>query len=322
MTSVPPADLPSAVDALVVGAGPAGLAAATWLARYRRSVAVLDSGEQRNRWAEVSHGYLGADPTSPSQLLDNARRDLSAYDDVAVVSGRAERVRRDGGAFVASLADGRDVRARRVILATGVTDEFPDVPGFFEHYGRRIFHCPSCDGYETRDRPVVVFGWSRDVAGFAAGILEWGSTVTVVTDGRQFEGEQAVRDHLASVGVTVVEDEIVELCTDAGELTGVRLRRGGVVDCDYAFFSIAHRPRNALAEQLGCELTAQGCVSVDDEGRTSEPGVYAAGDVTPGMQYVQRAASGGALAGTACALSLRDEILGGNTGEHDRPECA
>jgi len=297
-------------DVTIVGGGPAGLSAATWLARHRRSAVVVDSSEYRNRWVDSSHGYLGNDPTSPDELRAAAHRDLARYDSVRVVADRVTTVTADGDAFTVQLQQAGRMTFSRLILATGVADQFPSVSRFFDHYGRSVFHCPSCDGYETRGEPVVVIGWSPDIAGFAAGLLEWASSVTVVTDGRRFEGDSRHRRHLGDLGVAVLTDEVVELCGERGALQAVRLRDGGLLDCSFAFFSIAHRPRNQLALDLGCEVVDEGCIVVDDEGRTSVPGVYAAGDVTPGLQYVQVAAADGARAGTACALSLRDEALG------------
>ncbi|MBA3373008.1 MAG: NAD(P)/FAD-dependent oxidoreductase [Actinomycetota bacterium] len=297
-------------DVAIVGGGPAGLSAATWLARHRRSAVVVDSSEYRNRWVDSSHGYLGNDPTSPDELRAAAHRDLARYDSVRVVADRVTTVTADGDAFTVQLQQAGRMTFSRLILATGVADQFPSVSRFFDHYGRSVFHCPSCDGYETRGEPVVVIGWSPDIAGFAAGLLEWASSVTVVTDGRRFEGDSRHRRHLGDLGVAVLTDEVVELCGERGALQAVRLRDGGLLDCSFAFFSIAHRPRNQLALDLGCEVVDEGCIVVDDEGRTSVPGVYAAGDVTPGLQYVQVAAADGARAGTACALSLRDEALG------------
>lgn len=312
---------PRIVDVCVVGAGPAGLAAATWLGRYRRDTVVLDSTEHRNRWVEQGHGYLGSDPFSPADLLQRARDDLKQYETVTIVSAKALSAQCSvDGLFSLRLSDGKEIHAKRVIFATGVRDAFPDIAGFFDFYGRSVFHCPSCDGYEARDQPVVVFGWSENVAGFARGLLDWASSVMVVTDGRDFEGERGHRQQLRDLGVQVVEDEVVELCGADGRLEAVRLSTGGVIACTRAFFSIAHHPRTHLPEQLGCELTGEGCLAVDHEGRTSVAGVYGAGDVVPGMQYVQTAAAEGAKAGTACALSLRDEALGRPDDEHDRPE--
>ena len=309
------------VDVCVVGAGPGGLAAATWLGRYRRPTVVLDSSEHRNRWVEQAHGYLGSDPVNPAQLLDRARADLQQYDSVTIRQAQAVSAQCSvEGLFSVRLSDDEEIHAKRVVLATGVRDAFPDVPDFFDYYGKTVFHCPSCDGYEARDQSVVVFGWSENVAGFARGMLDWASSVLVVTDGRDFEGEVGHRRQLEGLGIRVIEDEVTELCGADGKLEAVRLREGGVIACTRAFFSIAHLPRTELAEQLGCEITDEGCIGVDHEGRTSVAGVYAAGDVTPGMQYVQTAAADGAKAGTACALSLRDEALGRPDDDHDRPE--
>ena len=310
-----------AVDVCVVGGGPAGLAAATWLGRYRRSTVVLDSGTHRNRWVEQAHGYLGSDPVQPDALLDRARKDLEQYETVSIREAEAVSAQCSvEGLFSLALDNGDEIHAQRLILAMGVKDAFPDIANFFDFYGKSIFHCPSCDGYEARNQDVVVFGWSDNVAGFARGLLDWASSVLVVTDGRPFEGERDRRGQLHQLGVKVVEDEVEELCGSDGELQAVRLRDGGVIPCSKAFFSIAHHPRTGLAEQLGCELTPAGCLGVDHEGRTNVAGVYAAGDITPGMQYIQIAAADGAKAGTACALSLRDEMLGRPDDDHDRPE--
>ena len=294
-------------DAVVVGGGPAGLSAATWLARYRRGVVLLDSGEQRNRWVEKSHGYLGDDPVPPAALLERARVQLSAYPEVELREARADHAHREeDGTFTLQVGPGA-LRARRVVLANAVRDCFPEVGGFFDHYGASVFHCPTCDGYEARGADVVVLGWSSDVAEFAVTITGWARAVTVVTDGRPFEGEASHRHRLAERGVRLVEDEALELVGPRGGLEGVRLATTGLLPCQVAFFSIAHEPANALAQQLGCHLTEEGCVEVDHEGATTVAGVYAAGDVTPGLQLVQVAAAKGTTAGVACAQSLRGE---------------
>ncbi|MCA1692970.1 MAG: NAD(P)/FAD-dependent oxidoreductase [Actinobacteria bacterium] len=298
-----------------MGGGPAGLSAATWLARHRRRVVLLDAGERRNRWVEQTHGYLGLDPVDPRTLLARATEAYCRYPTAELVEGRAPsiegvpdggfRVRVDDGG-----AAGRSLLVRRLVLATGVEDEFPDVDGFFDHYGADVFHCPSCDGYEARDREVVAFGWSEKVAAFALGLLDWAAGVTVVTDGTAFEGDAECRAALERHGVALLEDDAEALLGVRGALEGVRLRGGSTIPCQLAFFSIEHRPRNELAIQLGCDLTSDGCLVVDEHGQTTVPGVYAAGDVIPGLQLVQVAAAQGAVAGVACAMSLRGEPAG------------
>jgi thioredoxin reductase len=273
-------------------------------------VALLDAGERRNRWVELTHGYLGLDPVDPKTLIERANVALVAYPTAQVIGGRAESARRRPDGTFALTTNGEELTARRLVLATGVEDAFPDVEGFFEHYGADVFHCPTCDGYEARDRRVVAFGWSEHVAGFALELLDWAAEVTVVTDGTRFEGDAACRSALDRNGVAVIEDDAVAMLGTRGRLEGVTLRGGSTVRCELAFFSINHRPRTELAAYLGCALTAEGCIVVDGDHQTTVPGVYAAGDVVPGIQLVQVAAAQGAVAGVACALSLRGEPAG------------
>lgn len=296
-------------DAAVVGGGPAGLTAALWLARYRKRVVVVDSGEQRNRWVEHAHGYLGFDPCSPADLLARGREDLARYPEASLRSGTVGTARRnDDNTFTLLLKDlAEPVHAKRVVLATGVTDAFPEIDRFFEHYGADVFHCPSCDGYEAKGRDVVALGWSDAMTGFALTLRGWAKSVTVVTDGRPFEGDEDCDRQLRAAGIRLVEDDAVAFVGERGALEGVRLRGGETLPAQLAFFSIAHHFRADLADQLGCERNGDGCVVVDREGCTTVPGVYAAGDLVPGLHLIQVAAATGAMAGVACAQSLRGE---------------
>ena len=292
---------------LVVGGGPAGLSAATWAARYRRTVLVIDSGEYRNRWAVESHGYLGTDPGNPMDLLRQARANLDHYPEVAFCEGRATAARReDDGHFVVTV-EGKDYAGLRLILAMGVVDEFPEVDGFLDHYGKAVFHCASCDGYQAQGRRLVILGWGEQVVAFTVGLLDWAGALTIVTEGRPLEGDERHREVLARHGIALVEDDAVELIGDPGALRGVRLAGGDTLDADMVFFSIAHRPRLELAEQLGCATDESGCLCVDRDGLTSVDGCYAAGDITPGFQLVPVAVGKGAAAGVAAAVSLQGE---------------
>jgi thioredoxin reductase len=296
--------------AAIIGGGPAGLSAAIWMARHRQSAVLIDAGEHRNRWVDHAHGYLGRDPLDPRALIERARADLASYDTITTVHATATAVER-----TSTSDDAEDLRftvhtdqgthtARRIILATGVVDTFPDVANFFEHYGADVFHCPVCDGYEARDKHIVVIGWGEQIPGFVLSLLAWASGVTVVTDGRELETDARRRKRLTDAGVEIITDEALELCGTRGNLSAVRLRSGIELHCEMAFFAIAHHPVTQFARDLGCVTTDEGYVDVDNEACTCVPGVYAAGDVTPGVQLIQVAAAKGTIAGVACARSL------------------
>lgn len=293
-------------DTIVCGGGAAGLAAATWLGRYRRKTLVVDSGSHRNRFASSAHGYLGNDGAAPGDLVAAACKDLERYGTVELRDGAVSTAHRGEQNFVIRIDDA-ELETKRVLLATGVEDEFPDVAGFHDFYGKSIFHCSCCDGYEASEQRVAAIGWSPHVAGFALDLLDWGAKVVLLTTGKSFEGDEACRAALDRHEIEIIEDPVRAVTTNGTEMTGLQLEGGREIPCDKAFFSIAHRPRNALARQLGCELDDQGYVTIGGHGETSVNGVYAAGDLTPGEQLLQVAAAQGAIAGIACAMSLRGE---------------
>jgi thioredoxin reductase len=289
------------VDVVVVGGGPAGLSAASWLGRYRRSVVVLDSQEYRSGRVERSHGYLGRDPQTPVELLQRGRQEVLAYPTVQVRQRRARAVaRRDDGLFEVD----DDLLAHRLVLACGVKDAFPDVEGFDEHYGASVFHCPSCDGYEARDRHVVALGWDPHLVGFAETLKNWAASVTVVTNGIRFQGDDSCRSELAEHEIELLERNVVRFLGGRGDLKGLELDGGEVLEASMVLFSVAHQPRVELAEALGCEVDEDGHVAVSSKGLTSVEGVYAAGDLTPGLQLVSIASASGVVAGVACAHSF------------------
>src|SRR4051794_27088310 len=295
-------------DCVVIGGGPAGLAAATWLARYRRDVVVVDSRDYRAKAVERSHGYLARDPQRPLEFLQTAREQLLAYRTVSYLTTTVTTaVRMDDGTFLVRLADGTELTALRLVLATGVVDACPDLEGFAEHYGASAFHCPACDGHEAEGRDVVAYGWDDRLVGFAASLLNWARSVTVLTSGRRFDGDDACRSVLGRHDIELVETPAVRLLGPRGGLEGVELADGRVIPASLFFFSVAHKPRVELARALGCRIDDDGYVQIDGDGATSVPGVYAAGDVVPGFQLVQVAAAQGAASGVAPALSLQGE---------------
>jgi thioredoxin reductase len=289
------------VDVVVVGGGVAGLAAASWIGRYRRSVVVVDGQDQRNKQVEVSHGYLGRDPQSPADLLARGREEVLAYPTAQIRHGEVARIeRREDGLFEVD----DDLLAHRVVLACGVKDAYPDVDGFFDHYGASVFHCPACDGYEARDRHVVALGWDPHLVGFASTLKNWACSVTVVTNGLRFRGDDDCRTQLDDNGIALLEQDAVRFIGERGDLRGVELGDGSVLPASLVMFSVAHSPRTELAEVLGCRIDDEGYVEVDEHGESSVPGVYAAGDLTPGLQLSLVAAASGVVAGVAAAQSF------------------
>ncbi|MBW3648719.1 MAG: NAD(P)/FAD-dependent oxidoreductase [Actinobacteria bacterium] len=289
------------VDVAVVGGGPAGLSAASWLGRYRRSVVVLDSQEYRSGMVERSHGYLGRDPQTPTELLERGREEVLQYPTVSIRQRAASSlVRREDGRFEVD----DDLLAHRLVLACGVKDVVPVVEGFDEHYGASVFHCPSCDGYEARDKHVIALGWDPHLVGFAETLKNWAASVTVVTNGIRFQGDDSCRTELAHHDIDLLERNAIRFLGSRGELKGVELDGGEVLEASMVLFSLAHEPRVELARSLGCELDEEGYIAVNSKGLTSVPGVYAAGDVTPGLQLVSVASASGVVAGVACAHSF------------------
>jgi len=294
----------SEVDAVVVGGGPAGLAAALWLGRYRRSVVVVDSQEYRSAAVERSHGYLGRDPQTPVELLARGREELEAYPSASIRVSCVESIRRrPDELFEVELTD-QTLVAHRVVLATGVRDVFPSIRGFDEHYGASVFHCPACDGYEARDRDVIAIGWDVHLVGFASTLMNWARSVTIVTDGRRFAGDEACRASMDDHGIELVEQEAVSFLGSRGALESLELADGRSLPTSLVFFSLSHVPQVSLGTSLGCELDEEGYLTVDREGQTSVPGVYAAGDVIPQLQLVQVAAASGTAAGVGAAQSF------------------
>lgn len=300
------AQLPTAVDALVVGGGPAGLAAATWLGRYQRFTLVVDAGEYRNSAASQVHGLLGRDPVTPQELRADSLAGLEQYPLVQLHRGVVNAVERDeDGLFLATVDGGHRLSATRVVLATGIRDQVPHILGFEEHYGTDVHHCPACDGFGARGEDVLVLGSSSRIPGYAAGFLEWARSVRIVTHSRDPHFSERQRTVLGDYGIEVVEGIAEAFVGAPGQLRGISLADGTLVPGSRVFFSQHHLPTNELAVQLGCQLHRDGSIEVNKYQLTSVSGVYAAGDLTSNLKLVPVAVSSGTIAGYACAASMR-----------------
>jgi thioredoxin reductase len=271
-------------ECVVVGGGVAGLGAALVLGRARRRTLVLDRGGQSNCAASHVGGLLGHDGISPAELYARGREQLAAHDSVVLRDAEAVDARADGDAFVVTLVDGEEVRARALILATGMDYEVPDVPDFREHWGEGVFHCPFCHGWEVRERPLVVYGRGEGAERQAAILGGWTNDITVVDP-----------------------DEVAGLRSENGSVRAVVRHDGSEVPCDAVLVQPSLRPRSALPERLGLELTDDGLVAIDGLAHTSLPGVYAAGDLAVAPQQVAIALGSGHLAGV---IATRELLLG------------
>jgi len=292
-------------DAIVVGGSFAGLSAAMQLGRARRRVLVIDAGEPRNRFAEASHGFLGHDGRPPRDLLRDAAAEVAAYPGVRLVAGTAVAARAAGAGFAVALADGSEHRGAKLLLAVGVSDTLPDVPGLAERWGRTVLHCPYCHGYEVAGRPLGVLANSPHSAHQAVMIPDWGPT-TYFTQGA-FEPDADQAAQLAARGVTVERVPIADLLGAAPALEAVRLADGRIVPVAALFTAPRTRPAGPLAEQLGCAFEdgmTGPQIKVDAMKETSVPGVFAAGDAAHGIHNATLASAAGVLAGVAAHRAL------------------
>src|SRR5688500_1862677 len=266
-------------DAIVVGGSFAGLSAAMQLARARRRVLVVDAGRPRNRFAHASHGFFGQDGRAPADILDTARKQVLAYPTAELRADEAVRAERRDDGFAVELASGAGLRARRLVLASGVVDELPDVPGLRERWGVSVLHCPYCHGYEAADGRLGVLALGEANIHQALLLPDWSADVTLFTGGR-FEPTAEQRDELARRGVRVEPRGVVELLGDSPALQAVRLADGEVVPLDALFTAPRVRPASPLAEQLGCAFEDGpfgASVRPDERQAASVPAVFAAG---------------------------------------------
>jgi thioredoxin reductase len=291
-------------DALIIGAGPAGLNAALILGRCRRRVLVLDSGKPRNAASQGLHGFLTRDGTHPMRLRELGREQMRPYNTVEFRDMPVTGVEPLEGGFAVRLSDNSVEHARLLLLATGRVDLMPEVPGFREFYGRGVYHCPYCDGWEHREMPLAIYGRDESAASLALGLLTWSRELTLCADGQPEWGERTDAD-LQRHGISVLTDRIVR--ADGGERVE-RLVFDGRDPLDIAavFFCSDCVQKSTLPEKLGCSFDDQGNVRCDGSAATNVPGLFVAGNVRGGIHLAIMAAAEGAEAGIAMNNRLLD----------------
>ncbi len=304
-------------DVVVVGGGAAGLSAALVLTRARRTVAVVDSGRPRNAPASHMQGFLGSDGLPPTELLAAGRSEVTGYGGhllsgiVASITECPRAGARARGWFEVILEDGATLRTRRVLVTTGLRDEVADVPGVRERWGRDLLHCPYCHGHEVRDQPLGVLGGAADDLQLAIAhahlIRQWSDDVVFFSNGAALTASQ--REQLVARGIGVVDEPVTRLVVENDRLSGVELASGSVVRRHAVFVRPRFVPNDDLLVRLGCATHDDGWVATDATGRTSVPGVWAAGNAVNPRAQVITAAGEGSAAAIAINNDLVDEDL-------------
>jgi thioredoxin reductase len=307
--------LDSPYDVIIVGGGPAGLSAALVLGRCRRRVLLIDDGQPRNARAQGVRGYLTRDGMPPLELLRCGREEVERYG-VEIRYDRAVAACLCGTAtdsslpmFEVTLSRGGTVRARKLLLATGVCDKLPEVDGITTWYGRGVYHCPYCDAYEHRDHPLGTLGATEGAAGLALALLTWSRDVTLLAQGAEVPEE--LLDKLKRNDVKVVSSRVVRLegePGDRGRLTGALFEDGQRIPLGALFFSGSRAQHSELPSLLGCEIDERGEGETDRMQHTDVHGLFLAGDADGDVQFAIVAAGEGAKAGVAINLELQNEL--------------
>ena len=293
-------------DVVIVGGGPAGLAAALTLGRARKRVLLCDSGPRRNAAAAHVHNFVTRDGITPHDFRRIARDQLAVYPCVDVRDARSLAIAGDRGAFAVTLDDGV-VDARRILLCTGMIDEVPDIPGARELWGRSIFQCPYCHGWEVQDRRFAYLALEPSTLTFAVFLLGWTKDVVALSN-NGFAAPPELRASLAEGEVRLDVRPIARVVGDGGQLSAIEFADGSRLERDVIFVH-PHQRQVDLVRDLGLALDGKGFVQVDETSReTSRPGIYAAGDLTTGAQGALLAAAAGTRAAAMLNHALTVEL--------------
>jgi thioredoxin reductase len=283
------------VDVVVVGGGAAGLSGALVLARARRDVLVVDAGSPRNARAAHMHGFISRDGFPPAELLTVAREELTGYGG-KLLAGTATEVLPDGTSGLSvALSEGPRIATRRLLVASGLRDELPNIPGLADRWARDVLHCPYCHGYEVRDQRLAVLGWTREAVTYTHIVRQWSDAVELVAAPDTLSASD--RNQLLARSIRIVDGEITRMVVENDQLRGVEVGGEHVIACDAVFVPPRFVPNNDLLTALGCQLDDAGWVIADRTGRTSIAGVWVAGNVAnPRAQVITAAGEGSAAA--------------------------
>ncbi|MQT92515.1 NAD(P)/FAD-dependent oxidoreductase [Pseudomonas helleri] len=288
-------------DIIVIGGSYAGMAATLQLIRARRTVLVIDAGERRNRFASHSHGFLGQDGIAPGEIAAHARRQLEAYPTLSWLEDRAETISGQADNFTVTTADGKSYRGRRVLLAIGVTDQLPPITGLAERWGKSVFHCPYCHGYELDQGHVGIIATGPMSVHQAELLTDWGSVTLVVNQALTLD--LSTRTSLENRGVAIEDSPIDRIENSADVLLADRR----LLSFKGLFIASRCTPSSQIAEIAGCALEENPMgiqIRTNAEGQTSVPGIFACGDTAMAPHSVSLAVGNGAMAGAQVHRSL------------------
>jgi thioredoxin reductase len=291
-------------DVVVIGGGAAGLSAALVLSRARRSVAVVDAGAPRNSPAAHMQGFLSRDGMPPGDLLAAGRDEVQGYGGHLIAGTVAKVDRGTGPGLRVLLASGGQLTARRIVLATGLRDELPDIPGVRERWARDLLHCPYCHGYEVRDQQLGVLGGTPDAVQHALLVRQWSSDVIFFPHTDTLTADE--REQLIARGIGIVEGGVARLVVDDDQLRGIELDNGTIVARTAVFVRPRLIPNTGLLAEMGCAVDDTGWVKVDPFGRTSVPGAWVAGNAAnPRAQVITAAGEGSSV-----AIAVNADLVG------------
>lgn len=296
-------------DVAIVGGGPAGLSAALWLSRYMRSVVLVDSGDPRNWETRGVNGIIGQQGITPPELRKKGREECREFG-AMLIDGEVTSVVCNGrNLFNLEFKGGRkDITAKRILLAIGIKDVWPDVPGLEPVYGETAHVCPDCDGYEARDKKTVIIGSGKKAVGLVLALRTWTHKLMICTNGEPASMTQDLMDKLDKLNIPVLEAKISKVSAKSGNIRALHLEgaKGEMpLDCERIFFAIGQYPADDLGTRLGCKRDDIGRVVVDEHYHTSVTNVFAAGDIIHGPQLAVAAMAGGAIAALAIHNSLK-----------------
>lgn len=293
-------------DVIIVGGGPAGLNAAVVLGRCRRKVLLFDNATYRNRSSHGMHNYLTRDDILPLEFIKHCHKELDKYG-IRVIPKKVIRgSKNDNDLFEVKDEDNQSYYAKKLLIATGVVDNVPEVEGFQEFYGKSVFHCPYCDGWEVQDKVLGVYARNKDGSELALALKGWSNQVTLYTDGKN-KIKPILVPELEAAGITIDRRPIARLEGRDGQVERIVFQNGEEAPCDALFFVNGFQQQCDLAETFDCEVTKKGVIMTNRFQQTNTPGLFVAGDADKDVQFVVVAAAEGAKAGVIINKELQKE---------------